>query len=110
MPGTVLADEFAEVPGPFEIALEVVGVQSEVLAVPEERVDLLAVGHGSAGGEAAFGVRFPLAARGRLRPQHLPMGGVQAEEHSLLGIARRRLKEDAIAPDDRRRMAGPRQR
>ena len=105
-PGPVLRLERPDRLLPDGVAVEVVGRQRQVLAVPEQGVDPAAVGGGGGRGERVVLVQ-PLerAARLRPRPGGLAGGGVEAEQHPFGAFADRRLDEQFAAADDRRGVA-----
>src|SRR5262249_43813279 len=100
--GAVLTGEFAQVALPGELAIEVVGIQPDAPAVPEDAVDALAVAARGAGGHAASGVRLADDSGHLLRPQLLALVGVDANDHALLGC--RAEQEDLALDDDGRRV------
>src|SRR5262249_52796280 len=84
--GPVLAGKAAEVAVPDQLALEVVGVQGDVLAVPEQGVNAFAVGRRGGAGERVFLVHLGSRAGDRLRPDDLAVGGVEAQEQALRAV------------------------
>src|SRR5262249_2523495 len=82
--GAVLALEAAPLALPPQSALEVVGGQGLVPAVPEGGVDALAVGRRCGRSEAVLDVGLDEAARGGLRPEDLAAAGIDAQQRALL--------------------------
>jgi len=95
--GPMLAGERAQVALPGELAIDRVGVQRDVLAVPEDAIDVLAVGARRRRGQAALGVGPADLARHALCPEFLAGRGIKADQQPL--VLRRRLHEETI-PDD----------
>src|SRR5262245_29528118 len=97
-------DELAEVLAPDLLAVEVV---AEEARRAERGDDELAVSDRRRGGEG-------IGAVGRLLlavvldpelPQHLAVGAIEAHERAAIDLVDRLRDEDAIAPDDGRRIA-----
>src|SRR5262245_47640572 len=106
MADTVLAGEAAEVLLPDGLAiLEIVGVQVDVVAIPEDGIDTRAVGGRRRGGQRVERVNVGLVADGRRFPQDFSRGGVETDEPTFPALAGGGLQEDTSTVDDRRRVA-----
>src|SRR5262249_8261871 len=94
--------EFPQVAGPERLAVHAVSVEA---ALAEEGDDRLAVGGTGRRRPAVHGVALLWPALpGDVFPQELAVLAVHAEDHALLAVLQRRRQEDALAPNDGRRL------
>src|ERR1700730_10632116 len=98
MSGTMLACETSLVLVPDELTVEIEGDCFEILAVPEDGVDLLAVGGGGAGGEGVLLMDVRFSAARRCAPEDLAFG-TDADHAAVIAVLAGGLQEDAVAPD-----------